>query len=200
MAYGGQVSFFEVPEPDPEPEEHEHVPPVWAEPPHGVLPSVSTQRAVLANTEDVLVAADRFLVYPNGVVFTLTMMRREEPDERDHHPPWEMFGRRRSKELPDEMIRLGILFSDGSKWTNVTDRHPFGEEDVEGPVVMGRGGGGGGRVWEMGYWVWPLPPPGPLTFVVSWPAEGVAEHRVQVDADEFIELAPGAERVWPEAK
>ena len=174
-----------------------HKPPAWAEPPNGVLPAFSTQRAVLARTEDVLLVADRFLVYPNGIVFTLLLMRREDFDDHGH-VPWEVFRRGKGVGLPDDFIRIGMLFSDGSKWTNLTDRHPYGEEEVEGPVVMGRSGGGGGRMWEMSYWVWPLPPPGELTFVVSWPAEGVPEHQIEIDADEFIRLAPSADRVWPD--
>lgn len=191
------MSFFDVPVPEPEPDEPEHDAPVWAEPPHGVLPSFSTQRAVLAQTDDVVVTADRFLVYPTGLVFTLTLMQREYIDGH-HDVPWEVFRRRKEDELPDDFLRFGILFADGSKWTNLADRHPYQGEEIEGPVVMGRGGGGGGRIWEMSYWVWPLPPSGALTFVMSWPAEGVAERQAEIDADEFIQLASQAERIWPE--
>lgn len=44
----------------------------------------------MARTDDILLAVDRFLVYPNGVVFTLLLLGRE--DFGGHgHVPWEAF-------------------------------------------------------------------------------------------------------------
>ena len=41
-------------------------------------------------------------------------------------------------------------------------------EEPEGPVLWGMGGGGGGGSWRQDFWVWPLPPSGPL----RWRASG----------------------------
>ncbi len=149
----------------------------------------------MARTDSVLVAVDRFRVYPNGLDFTIALIRRE--DEDDHrHVPWELFRRRNKAEVPDEFMRLGILFADGSKWTNLERWIPGDDEDVSGPIVMDRGGGGGGKLWEMSYWLWPLPPPGDITFVVSWPSEGIAEQTVTLDAAELRQRAADAEQIW----
>jgi hypothetical protein len=78
-----------------------------------------------------------------------------------------------------------MLFSDGTKWTNLDWRYPSHDEEPSGPVVSGRGGGGGGDEWEMGYWVWPLPPEGEMTFVASWPLRNIPEQRATVDASEL---------------
>lgn len=189
------MSFIEIPSEDQEPSESEPEPPVWSGPPAGVLPGFSAQRAVLARTDDVLLSVDRLLVYSNGVVFTLMLMRREDRD--DFGPVPGMLGRRPRPDLPSDFLRLGILFGDGSKWTNLEGRYPDEESEVSGPVVVAQGGGGGGKLWQTSFWVWPLPPPGRLAFVVSWPAEGIEEQMVELDADEIRERAVDAEQVWP---
>lgn len=43
-----------------------------------------------------------------------------------------------------------------------------------------------------------MPPSGPLSFVVEWPAEKVEETRHEVDADLFRDAAAKSEVLWPE--
>jgi hypothetical protein len=50
----------------------------------------------------------------------------------------------------------------------------------------------------MSYWVWPLPPPGPVTFVCEWPAHGIGESRADVDARLIREAAVRAVPLWPD--
>jgi hypothetical protein len=59
------------------------------------------------------------------------------------------------------------------------------------------GGGGGGRSFDQGYWVTPLPPPGPLTFVCAWPAVGITETRTTLDAAPIAQAATLAQVLWP---
>jgi hypothetical protein len=56
---------------------------------------------------------------------------------------------------------------------------------------------GGERVWDQSYWVWPLPPDGPLTFVVEWPAHGVPLTQARVEAAMIRRAAAQDERLWP---
>ena len=53
------------------------------------------------------------------------------------------------------------------------------------------------RSWELSYWLWPLPPPGPLALVVEWPAAGIPLSRTEIDASQVIEAAAEAEELWP---
>jgi hypothetical protein len=46
-------------------------------------------------------------------------------------------------------------------------------------------------------WVYGLPPPGPLAFVVEWPARGIAETRAEIDAGLVLEAASRAVPAWP---
>lgn len=192
------VSFFDVPLPDPPPEPIVERP-VWSGPPRGVLPGYSAQKAVVFKTDDTLLVVHRFLVYPNGVEFSLTLVLRDTSYELEDIP-WELRGhpgrRLRDDSLPDEFLRFGMLFSDGTKWTNLDWRYPSHDEEPSGPVVSGRGGGGGGDEWEMGYWVWPLPPEGEMTFVASWPLRNIPEQRATVDASELRARAEDAEIIW----
>ncbi len=158
---------------------------------------MSPQRVVLFKTDLAFLMAHRFLVFPNGVEFSLDL-RLRHPDEDRHDLPWELHGRRRHGPLPDDFLRLGVLLSDGTKWTNLD--WPPGPPDgrTARPVVMFRGGGGGRHTYDLRYWMWPLPPPGPLTVVCEWPAYGVPETRVVVDATELRAHAADAEAIWPE--
>ncbi len=47
-------------------------------------------------------------------------------------------------------------------------------------------------------WLWPLPPPGPLTFVCAWPAEGVEETHAQIDGAEILAASARAVELWPD--
>ncbi len=101
--------------------------------------------------------------------------------------------------IPDEALRFGIELSDGAKATVFDGYRYFGtEEQPSGPVLMQRGGTGGMRSFELGLWVWPLPPPGPLAFVCEWPAEDIPLTRFEIDANEIRASAARAEQLWPD--
>lgn len=194
------MSFFDVPSPPPEPpppDEPEQ--PEWAGPPQGVLPGVSTQRAVLFKTDRAFLMAHRFLVYPAGIEFALNL-RLRHPDDYQHELPWELRGRKRPDPPPDDFLRLGVLLNDGTKWTNLDwpDLNWRPGRQPDHPVVICRGGGGGRDSYNMRYWMWPLPPAGPLIVVSEWPAYDIPETRVAVDATELRACAAEAETIWPE--
>jgi hypothetical protein len=98
----------------------------------------------------------------------------------------------------DELLRFGVQFADGRKATNL-DRPSYDpDREPDRPVLNQHGGGGGGLAWDMGHWVWPLPPPGPFTFVCEWPARGIAESRAEIDAGSILEAAGRAVTFWPD--
>ena len=63
------------------------------------------------------------------------------------------------------------------------------EGDPPGPLLWPGGGGGGGDRWDQSYWLWPLPPPGPVAFVVEWPSEGIELTRHELDAAPILEAS-----------
>lgn len=192
------MAFFKEPEPVEPPPRPER--PEWAGPPYGVLPVASTHRAVLAHTSEVFVCLDDFRSYPNGVHFAMKILLREP--KLSHRSEVEMPMGPPVDAMTDDLIRFGVSFADGSKWTNL-DEHPrFGDPHdgaFNGPVVLSQGGGGGHGEWRFLYWMWPLPPTPAMTFVVSWPAQGIDEAKVDVDTNEIRAAANEAEVVWPNA-
>ena len=101
-------------------------------------------------------------------------------------------------ELPPELFRFGVQYADGRKATTVGNPFPAGE-NVEGPVLLSRGGGGGGHEWDQSYWVWPLPPLGPVTFACEWPAHGVELTRREIDGSLILDAAANAQTLWEES-
>ena len=66
-------------------------------------------------------------------------------------------------------------------------------------VALNPGGFGGGlrhRNWS--YWVSPLPPAGPVTFVCEWAAAGIPETRASLDGQLIVDAARRSVRLWPE--
>ena len=191
----GRVSFFSQPiggfPDDPETKLKE---PPWFGPPSGVLPGLLPKRVVFVKNDQMLLVIDHFSVYPTGVLFSINLWLRKSNDEI-HRMPWDYRPRRT---MPDDanVLRFGLRFSNGQTWTNLARSGPDFENEPTEPVVMERGGGGGGDHWEMSHWLWPLPPPGDLTFVVEWPAYDISETTVTVDAQEIIDCAATAETVW----
>lgn len=192
------MSFFPPPGPPPEPPPRPRQPD-WAGPPHGMLPGISPQRAVVFKTDRALLLVHRFAAYPTGLEFALHVrLRHPAPGRRDLH--LDLHAGRPIEGRSERSLRFGLLFGDGSTWTSVdriTD-HPWEGGPPAGPTVMSQGGGGGDDSITMRYWLWPLPPEGALTFVAEWPEYDVPESRATVDASELRARAAEAERVWPD--
>jgi hypothetical protein len=160
-------------------------------------------RIVLARTDDLAVLLNQVSAYPTGFTIEISLLLREEPEffmdlsevldgsmRRPH---------KASPELSPDLFRFGIRFADGSKVTNIDPGRWPKEVDEEptGPLLLARGGGGGGARWEQDYWVWPLPPEGPMAFVCEWPARGIPLTEHEVDATSIREAASSAEVLWP---
>jgi hypothetical protein len=150
---------------------------------------------VLAQSEQAAVYIGRCAAYPTGLEFELHVIASARAGDLDpslngiyHHP-----GRGSTY---DEMLRFGVAFADGRKASNLEGFTPCGEQP-EGPVLWGMGGGGGGGRWQQGFWMWPLPPRGPLTFVCEWPAAQIAQARVEIDSAPPRDAAARARELFP---
>ncbi|MGI8712738.1 MAG: hypothetical protein ACR2NR_06035 [Solirubrobacteraceae bacterium] len=196
------TDFFEPPPLPPEDPEPLQQPP-WFGPPAGTLPGVVALELVLAQTETVAVYIARLQGYPTGFGFDLmTVAAPGQTDELDMDAA--LFGQRhrrgRSETLEaidPERLRLGVQFSDGAKATNVGGFH-HRQDPPTGPVLHSGGGGGGGGDWHQDQWVWPLPPPGPLSFVCEWPAAGIPLTRSEIDAQNILDAAARAQAIFPD--
>lgn len=180
----------------------EHRPwPDWVRPPDGTIPGCSCQRATLVRTDEVVFVLDGFLVYPSGVEFRILGAIRHDPAVRplremprwSHSHPAELLTHGGPSE---DFVRLSIEFGDGTVWTNVGWAPVFGKKVPADRTVVGLGGHGSDRRFEHRWWMWPLPPPGQITFACSWPARDIHDARAVIDGDELRAQAADAEVLW----
>ncbi|HEY6531952.1 MAG TPA: hypothetical protein VIY72_06590 [Acidimicrobiales bacterium] len=215
------MPFFEPmppPPPPPEVQESTWAPPLWDRPSEADLGVAVGLTVLLARTEVYALALDDVHAHRNGFGFSLVVRRNpmvpEDPTSHGH-PMW----------MYDRGARIGLEFSDGTKVTSEspawggrggrasrmvtlslaatpgTTVGPWGPVDADGipvqPVLIPRGGGGGGREgFTFGYWCYPLPPAGPITVHADWPDEDIDEVSVSIDADLIREAASRTTTLW----
>jgi hypothetical protein len=190
------VTFFELPsmsEPDEPPPQ-----PAWVGPPDNEAGIVVPLNSLLARSREVAVVLLSATVFSAGFELTSAARTRERIDAL--HETFVMHHRRqKSAELDPRFLRFGLEFADGRKATNLGYPGYAVERDADPsqPVFMPRGSSSGGRSWEGNWWVWPLPPAGPLTVVCEWPAYGIALTRHELDAGMLLDAAAQVEQLWP---
>ena len=193
--------------------------PPWLGAPNGVLPGIVPLELVLARTPQVAMCVTRLGAYPSGFDLDLVTMASHESDQLD---PMLFEGRRlRHKrrrdgvdEIPEGMLRFGVEFANGAKATNTSDQ-PLADfaggtmsvmrswserpQAPTGPVLSLGGGSGGDAHWRQNIWIWPLPPPGRLTFVCQWPEANVELTRHDIDAQLVLDAATRAKVIFSDA-
>jgi hypothetical protein len=193
------VSFFEPPPALPEPPVRQPRNP-WIGPPENELGESVATRVVLVKRPDLAIALTDLAAYSCGLVGRFVIRKRNAHMGRGLMQPMHPLMRRElagATELPPELLRFGVEFSDGRRATTIEG--PRGPRDEPPAIVLRQGGGGGGSgSWEFNFWIWPLPPAGPLTFAVEWPAEGIELTMCEVDTALLLEAAASSEKLWEE--
>jgi hypothetical protein len=148
------------------------------------------------------VTVGEIAAYPTGFSFVLrTIPRRYSPrgwqglDAVGMAPPHTSAG-----ELRPELLRYGVEFPDGARATSLDFARQVHstEEPPPAPTLWPHGSTtGGGRVRQEA-WIWPLPPPGRITFGFEWPAAGVELARADMDAQLIRDAAARARVLWPD--
>lgn len=197
------TDFFPDPPDVPDHDDVDSPQPVWMNPPDDVLPGVVPVELFLGRSEEAVVMLSGMRAFPAGVAMTLLVRTRtrirtkrfslheelfDGPYRHDQDEAWQR-GR----------LKWGIELADGRRVTNV-DPWPDPADPRElpdRPVLFGGGGGGDDRAVDRHYWLWPLPPPGPLTVVLQWPMLGIEQTTTRLDADEIIAAAARSQPVWP---
>jgi hypothetical protein len=155
------------------------------------LPTPVAMRLMLVRTEQVAVAVIGVWAYTTGFELVVSVALKDEiPGESvasfmaaaDEEPLDD-----------DEFCRLGIAFSTGEKAVNT---EPETSSRTSGPIMKVRSGGGSLLSREWRYWISPLPPPGPLAFVIEWPYFGVSESRTEIDAQPILDAASQSIVLW----
>ena len=180
--------------------------PRWYGPPEDELGAVVPQGVVLADSGRAVVALSHAVVHSTGTAFEFLAMARSltrSETNRIFHEQ-HMF---EEHDLPDSLLRIGFELSDGGRASNLSGpgahrRLMSPDAKPTGPLLLPHAGGGGqssnGRVtMKPGYWLWPLPPPGPLRISCEWPLVDIAMTTVEIDANNLLEAASRARSLWP---
>ncbi|MEV6340472.1 hypothetical protein AB0M12_37840 [Nocardia vinacea] len=154
------------------------------------MPVAIPVERVLVRTEDVVAALVGARGYREGIELSLHLYVRPGSD----HSALSGFSGYPGG-VKDQFL-VGVEFSDGRTATNID---PWRLDDDADTAILMSGGGGGSTdgFSATTYYLTPLPPPGPLTVIVAWPAAGIAEQRAELDTEAFRRAAERAELLWP---
>lgn len=201
------MDFFDsFPPPPPPPRPVPTPPPVWARP-ETTVPGSAPAELLLIRTDDAAVWVGGLLAYPNGFSFSMRAVRRLLPDgtvrmprPATSRPELDADPFRAAR--PHGGLRIGLQYADGRRAAagqGVAARlAAHRDPDARTLRLMEGSGGGTDHTWDADFWVSPLPPEGPVTFVAAWPEAGAAESRAELDAAVILAAASRAVDVWPE--
>jgi hypothetical protein len=178
----------------------------WRErmaPPKNELPAGVGVSALLGLTADAAVGITQVAAFSTGFRFTLAVRLRQPLPELARgglhmlvgshgHPDIEIAVERR--------LLLGLEYPDGRRGSTVEDirwQGPGATPETDQLVIVHQGGGGGDTSVDQDYWVSPLPPDGPITVVLAWPAFGLPESRTELDGTAIREAATRSRELWP---
>ena len=65
-----------------------------------------------------------------------------------------------------------------------------------GPVIGSMSGGGGGKHWDFNFFVWPLPPDGPVMVTCRWPARGLQTAGKELNGTAIRAAGLKSKSVW----
>lgn len=181
--------FRKPPAPGPAPRRVHHP---W-NPPEAELPGiVAIDTLHFGRSEQAAVAIIGIAAYARGFEFYLARRIRPGTPGLDQDPTPEMLRRRRRE---PEDFSISVRFSDGRTAISGS-RH--GDSEPTAPILQSRGGGGTSHSQLFRWWVWPLPPTGPLEFICQWPVYGIGKTRVGIDGQVILDAARRSVQLWPE--
>ncbi len=199
---GGFVQQFSFGAADDGPDRPEPSRPSWMEPEDELGVAVPLG-VVVARSEQGVVAVSHAIVHGNGVSFSFVALARgltrrvaQQLFHEQHHAD--------SDDLGDGFLRIGLELADGTRVSNLGRRRPWGpgrDEEPEGPLFFHHGGGGSmghgdSATLHNDYWLWPLPPAGPIRVSCEWPIVGIPLATVEVDGA-LAAAAAGVVPLWP---
>lgn len=181
-------------------------PPPWAGPPESEIGVAVPVRTVLMSQPRLVIALTDCVAYSNGFTLGIAVRSRDEVDHRSmgFGPPMEI--------ETEGTLQVGIRFTDGRRATTsvhgpspelMADYKAWREgrepELPAGPVISHGSGGGSGTRWDFQYWVWPLPPEGPLTVSCEWRAGGAALSTKEVDGGAIQRAGSFSRSLWDDS-
>jgi hypothetical protein len=169
-------------------------------PPENELPAGAGITVLLSKTADTAVGISQVEVYSTGFRFSLAV-RLRVPHPEAPGGLFALIGGHAHPGFPpaaEDRLLFGIEYANGDRASNLDDFRTRGP-GVAAPLTLTRQGGGssGDLSANQTFWVSPLPPAGPVTFVLAWPAFGITESRTEVDGEAIRAAADRSTLLWP---
>jgi hypothetical protein len=159
--------------------------------PENEVPVALPMNTVLARTDDIALALVRLQVYSTGLSFDLIV--RVRPGATGRLPVREaMWGHRHPFAPEPGGLLVGVELADGRRVTSLEMRDPRSEV-----VFTERESSWGDTGGEQSWWLNPLPPEGPLRFVVRCSEMDIRETSVELDGSAIRLAAGGVVTLWP---
>ncbi len=154
------------------------------DPPAGEFPcAVATGALVLVRTEAVAVAVTAIWAFTTGFEFWVKA-------QFGHSGP-------ALESLPDDQsLHVGVQFADGKKAANVTALPEPAGSVPAGLILNPRSFGASRQHLDRSYWVWPLPPAGPVTFACEWAAFDIPQAHTDTDGQLILDAARRSVQIW----
>jgi hypothetical protein len=147
----------------------------------------------MVTTADLAVWLDGVRVWTTGFECIVSFARRHAAAAYDWRPDFVRY----ASDDGSSLATVEVVYADGR--TSADAGRTWAEDGMPiGPVITFRPGLDGLRRTEERLFVWPLPPPEPVTFRLSWPAGGVAMVEAQIDGAALRTAAGQVEHLWPE--
>ncbi len=162
----------------------------FAGPPRDEVGVPATSSTVLARGEDVVVALRGVTGFSDGLLLQVVVLFSDEQDGREVEAALPEYTRNPGR------FRLGVAYADGRRTSAGGAGAPDLARGTGGPVLTLQTSRAAVLTWEGDYWLWPLPPAGPLTVGCRWPDRGVAEQRLDVDTTPLLTAAHASTSVW----
>jgi hypothetical protein len=191
--------FFPEPREPDDPELDESPQPVWLNPPEDVLPGVVPMELIIGRSEQAVVMLAGLRAFPTGLAMNLAVRTRVRVKRFDLND--EVFDgpyrHDRDDDWRRDRLKWGFELADGRRATNV-DPWVGGDPGSlpDHPVLSGGGGGGSDRSVDRDYWLWPLPPAGPLKIVCQWLKLGIEPTVSEIDGALAVAAAARSQPVW----
>jgi len=207
--------FFEPPvaqEEAPRPPKPEL--PAWYAPPAEEMGTVMISDLVLARSPNVAIALPTIRAFGTGCLLNLEIVtrRRSLPLADFQTLQMSLFPHMipgvGGRGLPDNLLRFGVRFADGTKVTTVGQRFDLARlprDPPPGPQLSLMLGGASLRSGDddeglitMGLWLWPSPPPETFELGVEWPAGGIELSIATLDGAAIASAAERSVPYWPD--
>lgn len=161
-------------------------------PPSDEVGVLALSSFLLARTAEVVVAVRGITAYSDGLHLAVVVLFSDEARSEDLAYSLQEYSRSPGR------FRFGVAFSDGRSATSGQREAP----DVQvgdGPQLTLLGAAHQRLMWNGEYWLWPLPPPGPLVVGCRWGDRGIPETLVQLDPAPLHAAAATSHSVWETA-